>query len=128
MDSRSHGASTRVDELHYTDMRDDMIDFMEKLDLKDVIFYGFSDGGIIGLLAAMKSGRIGMLITSGANMTPQGVSKPLQLFIKMAYKIKKDPKLYLMMAEPDITADDLAKIKVPTVVTPAKGSCIARRD
>ena len=34
----------------------------------------------------------------------------------MAYKVKKDPKLYLMMAEPDITADDLAKIKVPTVV------------
>ena len=116
VDSRDHGASTRVDELHYTDMRDDMIAFMDKLDLKDVIFYGFSDGGIIGLLAAIKSGRIGMLITSGANMTPQGVSQPLQLFIRMAYKVKKDPKLYLMMAEPDITADDLAKIKVPTVV------------
>ena len=29
VDSRDHGASTRVDELHYTDMRDDMIDFME---------------------------------------------------------------------------------------------------
>ena len=116
VDSRGHGFSERVEEFHYSDMADDMIAFMAKLDLRDVVFYGFSDGGIIGLLAAMKSDRIGMLITSGANITPFGVKAPLRLALKVMYAIKKDPKMKLMLEEPFITPDDLAKIKMPTVV------------
>ncbi|MBO4358341.1 MAG: alpha/beta hydrolase, partial [Erysipelotrichaceae bacterium] len=73
IDSRDHGQSTKVDELHYEQMADDYVAFMDELDLKDVVFYGFSDGGIIGLLAAMKTKRITRLITSGANVTPEGV-------------------------------------------------------
>ena len=116
VDSRDHGHSTRVEELHYSDMADDMIAFMDQLDLRDVIFYGFSDGGIIGLLAAMRCDRIGMLITSGANLTPAGVKAPLRLFVKAAYAVTKDPKMLLMLKEPDISPEELAKIKVPTVV------------
>ena len=59
IDSRDHGQSTKVRELHYDDMADDVIEFLELLDLRDVVYYGFSDGGIIGLLAAMKTDRIG---------------------------------------------------------------------
>ena len=116
MDSRGHGHSTRVEELHYCDMADDMIAFMDQLDLRDVIFYGFSDGGIIGLLAAMRFDRIGMLITSGANLTPAGVMAPFRLIAKAAYAVTKDPKMKLMLDEPDISTDELAQIKVPTVV------------
>ena len=116
MDSRGHGHSTRVEELHYCDMADDMIAFMDQLDLRDVIFYGFSDGGIIGLLAAMRCDRIGMLITSGANLTPAGVMAPFRLIAKVAYAVTKDPKMKLMLDEPDISTDELAQIKVPTVV------------
>ena len=116
VDSRGHGHSTRVEELHYDDMADDMIAFMDQLDLRDVIFYGFSDGGIIGLLAAMKSDRIGMLITSGANLTPAGVMAPFRIIAKAAYAVTKDPKMKLMLDEPDISTEELAQIKVPTVV------------
>ena len=116
MDSRGHGHSTRVEELHYCDMADDMIAFMDQLDLRDVIFYGFSDGGFIGLLAAMRCDRIGMLITSGANLTPAGVMAPFRLIAKAAYAVTKDPKMKLMLDEPDISTDELAQIKVPTVV------------
>ena len=116
MDSRGHGHSTRVEELHYCDMADDMIAFMDQLDLRDVIFYGFSDSGIIGLLAAMRCDRIGMLITSGANLTPAGVMAPFRLIAKVAYAVTKDPKMKLMLDEPDISTDELAQIKVPTVV------------
>ena len=116
MDSRGHGHSTRVEELHYCDMADDMIAFMDQFDLRDVIFYGFSDGGIIGLLAAMRCDRIGMLITSGANLTPEGVMAPFRLIAKAAYAVTKDPKMKLMLDEPDISTDELAQIKVPTVV------------
>ncbi len=116
VDSRGHGHSTRVEEFHYSDMADDMIAFMDQLDLKDVIFYGFSDGGIIGLLAAMRCDRIGMLITSGANLTPYGVKAPVRLFVKAAYAATKNPKMELMLKEPNISAEELAQIKVPTVV------------
>ena len=37
VDSRGHGLSTKVDELHYTDMADDMAAFMDQLDLRDVV-------------------------------------------------------------------------------------------
>ena len=116
VDSRGHGHSTRVEELHYDDMANDMIAFMDQLDLRDVVFYGFSDGGIIGLLVAMKCDRVGMLITSGANLTPAGVKAPLRLFVKAAYAVTKDPKMKLMITEPNITSEELAQIKVPTVV------------
>ncbi len=128
VDSRNHGHSGRSEELHYEDMAQDMIGFMDALDLKDVVFYGFSDGGIIGLLAAMKTDRIGMLITSGANMTPKGVALPLQLFVKGMYTVTKDPKMYLMMAEPNITPEDLAKITVPTVVIAGEKDLITEEE
>jgi hypothetical protein len=48
VDSRSHGQSEEG-ELHYETMAKDMLYFLDMLDLRDVIFYGFSDGGIVGL-------------------------------------------------------------------------------
>ena len=128
VDSRGHGHSTRVDEFHYADMAEDMIEFMEKLDLKDVVFYGFSDGGIIGLLAAMKTDRISMLITSGANITPDGVGLPLKLLVKGLYAFTKDPKMKMILDEPHITADELAQIKVPTVVVAGEKDLVKRSE
>ena len=128
VDSRGHGHSTRVEELHYDDMADDMIAFMDQLDLRDVIFYGFSDGGIIGLLAAMKSDRISMLITSGANLTPAGVMAPFRIIAKAAYAVTKDPKMKLMLDEPDISTDELAQIKVPTVVMAGEKDLVLERE
>ena len=116
VDSRGHGQSTPVSELHYQEMADDMIAFMEKLDLKDVVFYGFSDGGIIGLLAAMRCDRITDLITSGANLTPNGVKTGLKLFFQGVYLVTKDPKLRLMLEEPHITEDELKTIKARTLI------------
>lgn len=115
-DSRGHGLSTRVNELHYTDMADDMVAFMDELDLKDVVFFGHSDGAIIGLLAAMKTDRIGLLLAGSGNMTPAGVAPWLVAGIKAVYAVTKDPKMYLMANEPHISAADLAGISTPTVV------------
>ena len=128
VDSRGHGYSTRVDEFHYDDMADDMIAFMEQLDLKDVVFYGFSDGGIIGLLAAMRCDRIGMLITSGANLTPEGIKAPLRLFVKAAYAVTKDPKMKLMLDEPDIRTEDLSQIKVPAVIIAGEKDVVLEKE
>lgn len=128
VDSRDHGLSTRVDELHYADMADDMIAFMEQLDLKDVVFFGHSDGAIIGLLAAMKTDRIGLLLPGGANLTPDGVVPWLRYGVKLAYAVSKSPKMKLMLTEPNITADELAKIKVPTVVIAGSKDVIVEEE
>jgi pimeloyl-ACP methyl ester carboxylesterase len=116
IDSRDHGQSDKVKELHYDDMADDMVKFMEELDLKNVVYYGFSDGGIIGLLAAMKTDRIARMVLSGANMTVNGVKPALKLLIKVLYFFTKDQKMEMMLREPDIKSEDLKKISVPVSV------------
>ena len=128
VDSRGHGYSERVEEFHYDDMADDMIAFMDQLDLKAVIFYGFSDGGIIGLLAAMRTDRIGMLITSGANLTPNGVGLLLTGIVKLMYLANKDGKMKMILTEPNITEEELAQIKVPTVVMAGSKDLVKRSE
>ena len=116
VDSRGHGKSGAVSELHYRDMAADMLSFLEALDLRDVVFYGFSDGGIIGLMAAPQTDRITTLITSGANLSPTGVKLGIQLFIRFGNFLKKDPKLEMMLREPHITDEQLRAIRVRTLI------------
>ena len=62
-DSRGHGANERLDEYHYADMAEDMYRFIRELQLEKPLFYGHSDGGIIGLL--LETIRIPVLVTVG---------------------------------------------------------------
>lgn len=72
-DSRGHGKSQWTGEFHYRDMAEDLIQFLEKLNLRDTAVVGFSDGGIIGLLAAPRTNRITSLVACGANTRPEGL-------------------------------------------------------
>ena len=128
IDSRDHGQSSPVEKLHYDDMANDMIEFMEALDLKDVVFYGFSDGGIIGLLAAAGSDRITDLIVSGSNTKPSAVKLWLWLIIKMNYIFRKDPKMELMLKEPNISDETLKKIKARTLVLAGSKDVIKEKE
>ncbi len=128
IDSRDHGQSTKVSDLHYSDMADDLLVFLNDLDLKDVTFYGFSDGGILGLLLAQKTDRISRLIVSGANMTPNGVKGWLKTVIKIMYFFNKDGKLRMMLREPNITAEELSFIKVPTTVIAGEKDLVTRKE
>ena len=102
IDSRGHGLSSPRRDLHFNDMALDMIAFMTVLDLSNVAFYGFSDGGIVALLAAMSCSRITNLIVSGANMTPKGTKLWFQIMMKAESMFKKDPLIELMKNEPNI--------------------------
>ena len=128
VDSRNHGGSGSVPELHYDDMAGDMIAFMEALDLNDVIFYGFSDGGIVGLLSAIRCPRITTLIVSGANMDPDGVKGSLKMMIKLMNWIKKDTKLELMLNEPHITEEMLGGITAKTLVLAGSRDVIREKE
>lgn len=64
--SRSH--SIRIS--HITqDRYKDMVAFMDQLDLRDVVYFGHSDGAIIGLLTAMRTDRIGLLLSGSLRLS-----------------------------------------------------------
>lgn len=128
IDSRGHGQSSPVKEYHYEDMAEDMIGFMEQLDLQDVVFYGFSDGGIIGLMAAARCSRISELIISGANTDPGAVRGWLWLIIRVTYLLKKDPLMALMLREPHISDEELKKISARTLVLAGSKDVIKEKE
>ena len=116
IDSRDHGQSSKVKELHYDDMTEDLLAFLEALDLHDVVFYGFSDGGILGLLAALRTDRITRLIISGANLTPNGVKTSLKTLVRVLYFFTRDSKMKMILKEPNIDPETLRDIRVKTTV------------
>jgi pimeloyl-ACP methyl ester carboxylesterase len=115
VDARCHGRSGKG-ELHYEAMAEDMRCFLEALDIRDAVFFGFSDGGITGLLTAARTDRISTLITAGANLTPMGVKPLVRLLVRVLYLTSRDEKLALMLREPYISDDVLARIRVHTLV------------
>ena len=116
VDTRSHGKSSKVKRLHYQDMARDYMDFIKALGLQNVTFFGFSDGGILGLLVAMESSLVETLIVSGANTYPGAVADKMARIMKIIYFFTRSDKFRLMLNEPDIRAEDLQKIQCRTFV------------
>lgn len=118
VDSRDHGKSSKVKELHYEDMAQDMFEFITKLGIEKPIFYGFSDGGIIGiLLASSHPDLLSKLVISGASLSPESTKEGPMKFFKLWSHIDRSDKMQIMMREPNITDDILKAITVPTYVT-----------
>ncbi|MCL2821222.1 MAG: alpha/beta hydrolase [Oscillospiraceae bacterium] len=117
IDSRGHGRSSKVRHLNYIDKMNDVAEFIKELGIKKPILYGFSDGGIIGLLLAINHPDIlDKLIISGANTYPDGL-KPFPLFlIKASYFFTRSNKLKLMLTQPNISDAELETIVTPTLV------------
>ena len=117
IDSRCHGKSEDTIYISYNLMRDDIIGFIQKLNIEKPILYGFSDGGIIGLLIAIKEPDIlSKLIVSGANLNPKGMKTVMRIFIKLVCLFSKDKLFKMMLKEPNISIEELKTIRIPTVV------------
>ena len=121
LDSRGHGRSTRVAPLHYRDMA-------AAYELQNVLLYGFSDGGIVALMAAARSQRVGTLVVSGANLTPKGVKADVGLLIRAMALVKKDPKWELMAREPDMDEAELRRITAKTLVLAGSKDLIREKE
>ena len=128
IDSRGHGQSDEVDELHYADMASDLLAFLEELDLRDVVLCGYSDGGIVALLAAGQTERIGDLIVCGANTHPKGLKRAAYLDILREHR--QMPSIYtaVMLREPHIPASDLRAIHAHTLVVAGSRDIIRESD
>lgn len=129
IDSRGHGLSAAVNEYHYADMAEDIAAFVQALDLIKPAFYGFSDGGIVGLIAASRYPTMfSALAVSGANLTPSGWKFFPKLSVRIGYLKKKQPLVRLMLKEPHIKKADLSKIIVPVFVLAGQKDIIKKSE
>ena len=128
VDTRSHGKSVKVKPLHYQDMAQDYVEFIKALELQNVTFFGFSDGGILGLLVAMEGGLIDTLIVSGANTYPGAVEDKTVKIMKIIYFVTRSDKFRLMLTEPDIRAEDLQRIQCKTFVLAGSKDAVKREN
>ena len=130
-DSRAQGKSVDTgDSLSYEMMTDDLNALLDTLHLDSCYVIGWSDGGINGLLMAMRHpDKVKKLAVTGANLWPDATAvDPFVFNWAMKYydslkkipatpKIKNDLKLTRLLAyEPHITTEQLKKIKCATLV------------
>ena len=130
VDTRGHGKTPRgTAPFTIEQFADDLYDFMEMMEIPEAVILGFSDGANIAMEFVMKyPERVKALILNGGNLNPKGVKRGTQIPIEIGYQIAKrfapkspDAKknmelLGLMVNEPDMKPEELAKITVPTLV------------
>lgn len=118
IDSRGHGKSSDIKEYHYEDMADDIYCFIKQLNINKPVVYGFSDGGIIALLLAVRhSEALKSIIASGVNTSPQGLLRVFLAACKIKYFFTRNQRTKLMLYEPNITDEMLKSISIPVFVT-----------
>jgi pimeloyl-ACP methyl ester carboxylesterase len=130
-DSRAQGKSIDpTDSLSYEMMADDLNALLDSLHIKSCNVIGWSDGGINGLLLAMRNpDKVKKLAVTGANLWPDTSAVDPMVYkmalnyndsldkLKQTPEIKKITKLtHLLTYEPHITTDQLKQIKCPTLV------------
>lgn len=125
VDMPGHGSSYVPKELHYVNIAEDIYGFIKELNILKPVVYGFSDGGIVGLIIAVKyPDLLSKLVVSGVNINPKGLRVLFAVSARVRYFFTKSEKYRLMLEEPNLTAEELAKISVPTFVTAGQLDCI----
>ena len=130
LDTRGHGATPRgAEPFTIRQFADDLHDFMDRLGISRAHLLGFSDGGNIALVFALRyPERVGKLILNGANLDASGVKRSIQIPIELGYRIarlfarrsesarRKAELLGLMVNDPNVAASELCRIASPTLV------------
>ena len=125
IDSRAHGKSidTATKQLTYVQMANDIAVLLDSLHIDSAFVQGQSDGGIVGLLLAINyPGKVAKLATYGANIFPgkKAVVDEIDDLVMDTLKTTANPRtkmLYSLLAyQPNITENDLQKIKCPVLI------------
>ena len=137
VDSRGHGRSSMSDQpLGYNLMASDVLQLMDYLKIKKASIVGWSDGGIIGLILAIKyPERVNKLFTFGTNYNLSGYkTEPFDSALAARFmarvqanyrKLSPTPdgfaglrkalgKMY--STEPNLKPEEIKTIKAPTVI------------
>ena len=130
LDTRGHGKTPRGDApFTIRQFADDLLAFMDAHDIDKAHILGFSDGGNIAMIFAMKyPDRVLRLILNGANLDAKGVKPSIQIPIEIGYRFAKvfakkreearkhAERLGLMVNDPNVRPEELAAIKAKTLV------------
>lgn len=130
VDTRGHGKSPRgVKPFTIRQFAEDLKWLMDELSIEKADILGFSDGGNIALVFALRyPERVDRLILNGANLNSHGVKPQVQIPIIFGYKIAslfsgKSPEarkhaemLGLMVNDPNIDVKELSHISAKTLV------------
>lgn len=117
VDSPGHGRSQRPGEFHYAGFAETLSAFIGELGLERPFFCGFSDGGIIGLLlASSQPALLSRMAVCGANLTPAGLKRGWRALFHAEFLLTRRPLLKMMLDEPQIAEEALARIEIPTLV------------
>ena len=130
LDSRGHGETPKGQApFKIRQFAEDLKGFMDEKDIGKADILGFSDGGNIALLFALKyPERVNRLILNGANIFPEGMAEPDYSKILAAYERNKaalpeHPEkqdrfdmLALMVEEPHIDPEELHNLRMPVLV------------
>ena len=130
VDTRGHGQTSRgTKPFTLSQFADDLHDFLDVQGILQAHILGFSDGGNIALLFALRyPERVKTLILNGANLEPKGVRRRYQWPIEVDYWLTKPfarrseeaaqhhALLALMVKEPHIAPESLFALTMPTLV------------
>jgi len=132
-DSRGHVKTMDTgDSLTYDIMAEDINALLQNLKIDSAYIFGYSDGGIIGLILAIKyPKKVKMLAAMAPNtrpdsavLYPEPMTKMTQDMARLTDSVNKGlkdniPKLKLirlMLNHPHISNDELASIKAPVLL------------
>jgi pimeloyl-ACP methyl ester carboxylesterase len=130
LDTRGHGKTPRG-EAPFTirQFADDLLGFLDEHGLDKANLLGFSDGGNIAMVFALKyPDRVDRLILDGANLDARGVKPSIQIPIEIGYRFARlfarkseeaarhAEMLGLMVNDPNVSPEELAKIQSKTLV------------
>ncbi len=125
LDTRGHGGSPRGEKpFTISQFADDLFDFMKEKGIEKANILGFSDGGNIALIFALRHGdMVDRLILNGANLFNDGCKKSVNKWIENEYNLalsrgdKSTADLMaLMIFEPNLKVEDLKELKMPVLV------------
>lgn len=130
LDTRGHGKTPRGNApFTIRQFADDLLAFMDAHGIDKAHLLGFSDGGNIAMIFAMKyPERVNKLILDGANLDAKGVKRSIQIPIEIGYRIAKTfakksdearrnaEMLGLMVNDPNVRPEELSAIKAKTLV------------
>ena len=133
VDTRGHGRSPRgTAPFTLEQFAEDLKQLLDQLDIQRCHLLGFSDGGNIALLFALKYPHyVNRLIINGANLHPSGMKWQIHLPIVLQWAafrllcavnpnnqkwVQRYELLVLMATQPHIDCAHLAEIAVPTLV------------
>lgn len=138
VDTRGHGKSPRGSApFTIRQFAEDLKEFLDERGIQRADLLGFSDGGNIALIFAMRyPERVKRLILNGANLDPAGVKARVQipivlgwrvagLFAKKSADAKRNAEMLgLMVHDPMIPPEELKKVSAPTLVIAGKRDMI----